>query len=68
MAPAGTPHAVIKKLAAAANRALKSDDVVVKLRAQGFEPLGGPPEEFGRFIARETVKWSAAAEAAGLKK
>jgi tripartite-type tricarboxylate transporter receptor subunit TctC len=67
MAPAGTPRAVIEKLAAAANAALKSDDVVAKLRAQGFEPLGGPPDEFGRFIARESVKWAAAAEAAGMK-
>jgi tripartite-type tricarboxylate transporter receptor subunit TctC len=68
MAPAGTPRAVIDKLAAAANRALKSDDVVAKLRTQGFEPLGGSPEEFARFIAREAAKWEAAAQAAGLKK
>jgi tripartite-type tricarboxylate transporter receptor subunit TctC len=68
VAPAGTPRPVIEKLAAAANAALKSDDVAAKLRAQGFEPLGGPPDEFARFIARETVKWEAAAEAAGLKK
>jgi tripartite-type tricarboxylate transporter receptor subunit TctC len=68
VAPAGTPRPLIEKLAAAANDALKSDDVVAKLRAQGFEPLGGPPEEFSRFIARETVKWGAAAAAAGLKK
>jgi tripartite-type tricarboxylate transporter receptor subunit TctC len=59
---------VIDKLSAAANGALASDEVVAKLRAQGFEPLGGPPEEFARFIARESVKWAAAAEAAGLKK
>ena len=68
MAPAGTPQPVIDKLAAAANKALKTDDVVAKLKAQGFEPLGGPPDEFARFIERETVKWRAAAEAAGLKK
>jgi tripartite-type tricarboxylate transporter receptor subunit TctC len=68
VAPAGTPRAVIDKLAAAANGALKSDDVVAKLRAQGFEPLGGSPDEFAQFIARESVKWSAAAEVAGLKK
>jgi tripartite-type tricarboxylate transporter receptor subunit TctC len=68
VAPAGTPRAVIEKLNAAANAALKSDDVVAKLRAQGFEPLGGPPEEFAQFIAREIVKWGTAAEAAGLKK
>ena len=67
MAPAGTPRPVIEKLSAAANAALASDDVVAKLRVQTFEPMGGSPEEFARFIARETVKWSAAAEAAWLK-
>src|SRR5215471_14296523 len=41
VAPAGTPRAVTEKLAAAANGALKSDDVIAKLKAQGFEPLGG---------------------------
>jgi tripartite-type tricarboxylate transporter receptor subunit TctC len=59
---------VIDKLNAAANGALKSEAVVTKLRASGFEPLGGPSDEFGRFIAREHVKWRAAAEAAGLRK
>ena len=44
-----------------------SDDVVAKLRAQGFEPLGGPPDAFAQFIAREMVKWAAAAEAAGMR-
>ena len=68
MGPAGTPRPVVDKLATAANAALKSDEVVSKLRAQGFDPLGGPPDEFARFIERETAKWSAAAEAAGLKK
>ncbi len=68
MAPAGTPRAVIQKLAAAANAALKSDDVATKLKASGFEPLGGPPEAFAQFIAREQFKWGAAAEAAGMKK
>jgi tripartite-type tricarboxylate transporter receptor subunit TctC len=68
MAPAGTSREVIGKLNAAANGALKSEEVAAKLRASGFEPLGGPSEEFARFIGRESVKWAAAAEAAGLKK
>jgi tripartite-type tricarboxylate transporter receptor subunit TctC len=68
MAPAGTPRPVIDKLAAAANAALKSEAVITKLRAQGFEPLGSSPEEFAQFIGRETAKWNAAAEAAGLRK
>ena len=68
VAPAGTPRAVVDKLASAANAALASEAIVAKLRAQGFEPLGGSPEEFAQLIARDTVKWRLAAEAAGLKK
>ena len=68
MAPAGTPRAVIDKLAAAAHAALKSEDVVGKLTAAGFEPLDGSPDEFAQTIAHGMVTWAAAAEAAGLKK
>ena len=68
MAPAGTPRAVIEKLASAANAALKSEDVAGKLAAAGFEPLDGSPDEFAQLIARGMVTWAAAAEAAGLRK
>jgi tripartite-type tricarboxylate transporter receptor subunit TctC len=68
MAPAGTPQAVVDKVAAAANTALKSEEVASKLKASGFEPLGGSPEEFGKFIRRETAKWSDGAKAAGLNR
>ena len=66
MAPAGTPHDMIEKLAAAANAALKDEHIIAKLRAQAFEPLGGTPEEFAGLIARDSRKWSAVAKAAGL--
>jgi tripartite-type tricarboxylate transporter receptor subunit TctC len=68
MVPAGTPRPIVDKLADAANKALKSEEVVAKLKKSGFEPLGGKPDEFGKFIARETVKWGDAAKAAGLRK
>jgi len=67
MAPAGTPRPVIDRLAAAANAALKSDEAAARLRASGFEPLGGEPDTFANFIAGEMVKWREAAEAAGVK-
>lgn len=63
VAPAGVPHSVIDKLNAAANGALKSADVVDKLRKAGFEPLGGPSDQFAKFIAAETVKWNEAIRA-----
>jgi tripartite-type tricarboxylate transporter receptor subunit TctC len=68
LAPAGTPREVIDKLAHALNDALKSKDVVTGLSRLGIDALGGTPEEFSRFIASETRKWTAVAEAAGLKK
>src|SRR5262249_26770245 len=68
MAPAGTPRSIIDKLGAAANAALKSEHIVTQLSAQVFEPLGSTPEEFTQLIARDTSKWTAVAQVAGLKK
>jgi len=68
MAPAGTPRPMVDKLAAAANAALKADEVVGKLRTNGLEPLGGGSDEFRQLIARDLVTWEAAAKAAGVTK
>ena len=43
-------------------------DVLAPLRAQGFEPIGGSPDEFGRYIDDELRKWSNVAIAVELKK
>ena len=68
LAPTGTPREIVDKLAKTANEALHSDDVMAPLRTQGFEPIGGSPEEFGRYIDRELRKWTDVATAAGLQK
>jgi tripartite-type tricarboxylate transporter receptor subunit TctC len=68
LAPAGTPPAIIEKLSRAANEALKSNEVLVPLRAQGADPLGGTPEAFARHIDAEIKKWTDVGAAAGLKK
>jgi tripartite-type tricarboxylate transporter receptor subunit TctC len=68
LAPAGTPAEIISALSRDVNAALKSDDVITPLRAQGMEPIGGSPAEFAAYIASETAKWAPVVEAAGLKK
>jgi tripartite-type tricarboxylate transporter receptor subunit TctC len=68
LAPTGTPRPIIDKLNAATNAALAAPDVVSVLQAQGQEPLGGSPEDFGRYIESEIKKGKVLAEAAGLKK
>ena len=68
LAPAGTPREVVVKLSAAVNEALRTSEVETALRAQGFDTIGGSPEEFGRTIDGEMKKWSDVAVAAGLQK
>src|SRR5215210_6781557 len=68
LAPTGTPRAVIDTLSLAVNEALQVNEVVAPLRAQGIDPLGGTPEEFGRYLEAEIRKWAAVAKAAGVKR
>jgi tripartite-type tricarboxylate transporter receptor subunit TctC len=68
MAPLGTPPEVIDKLARAVNDALTSNEVLSSLKTQGFDTLGGSPEEFARTISRDVARWTIAAQAAGMRK
>jgi tripartite-type tricarboxylate transporter receptor subunit TctC len=68
MAPTGTPREIVDKLARTVHEAMQSGEVLDTLRKQGFDPLSGGPDDFGRYIHAEMKKWAAVAEAAGLKK
>jgi tripartite-type tricarboxylate transporter receptor subunit TctC len=68
LAPAGTPREIVDKLSVGINEALKMDDVIQALRKQGFEAMGGTPDEFSRYITSEIAQWSRVAKSAGLKK
>ncbi|HEY2136213.1 MAG TPA: tripartite tricarboxylate transporter substrate binding protein [Xanthobacteraceae bacterium] len=68
MAPAGTPRAIVERIAGAVNEALRSEEVRRSLASQGFDMLGGSPEDFARTITQDLARWTLAAEAAGLRK
>jgi tripartite-type tricarboxylate transporter receptor subunit TctC len=68
LAPAGTPREIVDKVSVGINEALKMDDVIQALRKQGFEPLGGTPDHFSRYITSEIAQWGRVAQSAGLKK
>jgi tripartite-type tricarboxylate transporter receptor subunit TctC len=68
LAPAGTPREAIDKISAAANEALKADEVAKALHPQGIDLLGGTPADFARYIDSEMKRWDQVARAAGLKK
>jgi tripartite-type tricarboxylate transporter receptor subunit TctC len=68
LAPGGTPREVVTKLSQTVNEALRASEVENALRTQGFDTIGGSPEEFGHHIDGELKKWADVAVAAGLRK
>jgi tripartite-type tricarboxylate transporter receptor subunit TctC len=68
LAPPGTPAAIVEKLSAAANEALKTPDVETALKRQGTDPRGGTPKEFADFIRADIEKWVAILARPGLGK
>ena len=58
MAPAGTPDAIVLKLAQAAALAGKSPAVADRLSAEAAEPSTSTPAEFAAFIKLEAARWS----------
>lgn len=58
LAPARTPPAVIDRLAAATEQALKSDSLKAALAAQGNVPMYGTPQQFGAYYRDEAEKYA----------
>ena len=67
VAPAGTPKPVVNKLAAEVTRIIRSPEISKRLIDQGVDPLGGTPEEFGKLIRAETVRFGKAVRESGAK-
>ncbi|MCU0919706.1 MAG: tripartite tricarboxylate transporter substrate binding protein [Burkholderiaceae bacterium] len=66
-APARTPQAVIDKLNAAANEALKTPAVRDKLLALGVRPQGGTPQQLSALLASEIRHWGEVIRAAKIE-
>lgn len=67
LAPAGTPAAVVAKLNAAVNEALKRPATVAKLASLGAIVAGGSPQDFGNFIGKDRERWERVIKAANVK-
>jgi tripartite-type tricarboxylate transporter receptor subunit TctC len=67
MVPASTPKPVIAKLNAEINAILKQPDVVARMNAQGFDLIGGTPDDLAALIRRETDTWAPVIRKLGLK-
>ncbi|MEI7446427.1 MAG: tripartite tricarboxylate transporter substrate binding protein [Burkholderiales bacterium] len=67
LAPAGTPPAVVARIAAEFERALAVPEVAQRLAAQGAEPRTGPPAEFGAFLKADAERWAQLVKETGIK-
>jgi tripartite-type tricarboxylate transporter receptor subunit TctC len=56
-APKGTPEAVITTINKAVNEVLRMPAIEQQMIAQGSDPVGGTPAQFGQFTQREHDKW-----------
>ena len=67
IAPKGTPKAIIDKLNAAANEALKDPQLRDLMLSQGNEIGGASPADFAALIKSESAKWGAVVKLANIK-
>jgi tripartite-type tricarboxylate transporter receptor subunit TctC len=67
VAPAGVPRAIVDKLNAAVNKALKSEAFLDKFATFGDEPGGGSPEDFAEAIKTDSAKWGDVIRRSGAK-
>ncbi len=67
LAPAATPKDLVAKLNRDVVHALKEPSVAEKLAAEGADPVGDTPEQFGAFIRSEIDLWGKVIRATGAK-
>lgn len=65
--PAGTPVAVVAKIAADAQKVIASDEVQQALRKRGLDPATNTPAEFAAFVRTDLAKWAKIVKDAGVK-
>lgn len=67
LAPAGTSRPVMSKLTQAVAESLQSAQVKEALLADGAEPGGGSPADFGNFMQSELKAWGEVVRSSGVK-
>jgi tripartite-type tricarboxylate transporter receptor subunit TctC len=66
LAPAGTPEAIIDRIASEVGRAVKDQAFVERLANLGVEAVGSNPAEFAGMISADMGLWADAVKMAGL--
>ena len=67
LAPVGTPRDIINSLHAVIVRSVKTADARERFLAQGAEPVGDSPDQFGVYLRAEVAKWAKVIKVSGSK-
>jgi tripartite-type tricarboxylate transporter receptor subunit TctC len=65
--PAKTPPALVTRINADFNRAVRAPQFAERFSDAAIEPLGGSEQDFAAYLAGEFRKWSAVAKEAGIR-
>ena len=57
VAPTGTAHPILDKLAAASKRVVERPEIQARFDKDAVEPVGNTPAEFKALITREIAQW-----------
>jgi tripartite-type tricarboxylate transporter receptor subunit TctC len=66
-APAGTPRAVVDKIAQDVMRVVRMPDVTARLNEQTLVPVGDSPESFANTLRQDMALWARIVSEAGIK-
>jgi len=67
LGPANLPKDIAARLNTEINKALKSPDLQKKLSDQGADVAGSTPEEFGKLVRDDIVRWGKVVKESGAK-
>jgi tripartite-type tricarboxylate transporter receptor subunit TctC len=67
VAPPKTPTAVIDKINADVNAALRESDVLARLAQLSAEPIGGTPQATAAYMREEVERWHKVIKSANVK-
>jgi tripartite-type tricarboxylate transporter receptor subunit TctC len=67
LAPAGTPADIVRRLNSEYNKIIADPEMRKRMIANGYEPVGGPPDKFGQHIRAEIAKWGPVVKRANVR-
>ena len=67
LSPAGTPKDIVGRMAAETAKAVASADIKGRFETIGINAVGNSPDEAGKFLEDEIVKWAKVISTAGVK-